>query len=85
MVLIISVALLLIALAFIVHQWLELRAANESIAWLLADSDELQASLLTTVRTTRLLLDVALRQNRKLQREIECHLVSLELVLGEVA
>lgn len=72
---------------YAVYQWLELRQADKTIAYLLAANAELEdenKDLEVAGQVTRLILGLALRQNAQLKHQNRSHETNLLLLLGEL-
>lgn len=76
--------LLTTATGFIVYQWRELHEADERIETLLAENEEQAAEHAAEDAAVRLVLDLTVRQNANLSRNLNSREICLLLVLEEL-
>lgn len=72
--------LLFVAVVVVIGQSLALRHSHERVHSLLAENEELARA----IKATGQVLNLAMKQNHQLRREIDCHLTSLEMVLEQL-
>lgn len=83
-VIIVLTAVIGLLTGYAAYQWQELRQSDKTIAFLLRMNEEQEIEHAAENTAVRLVLDLAMRQNRHLSGTVRSHETSLLLVLKEL-